>query len=253
MKALKIILVLSLLPLFQRASAEDINILFRKGNDFYKKQEYDSAVKSYGQILAEGYETPEVYFNIGNAYYRKNNIVRSILFYERAKKLSSGDEDIHFNLRLANLNVIDKIESIPQLFYKRWWTGFMSVVSADGWALLSVTACLLAAISAIFFALSVSPPSKRFFFFSGILLLFIVALSWICAQNMHNELVLNKQAVIVSPSVYVKSSPDIKGTDLFILHEGVKVDVIDQVGDWQKIKLGNGNEGWAEANAMEAI
>ena len=251
MKKLLIIIAMCLSNIV--AFANTNQIIFDKANSLYQQGNYEEAAKLYKEKLNSGNESAVIYFNLGNAYYKLNNIAQSILNYERAKRLSSADEDIDFNLKLANLKVVDKVEEIPQLFYKRWGHSFSQVFSLDNWALAAIIFCWLTVIAAVLFVLSKSIFPKKIFFFLGLTTILITLFAFFFAQHQHNLQTSTKAAIVFESNVYVKSSPDEKSVDLFILHEGSKVQILDQIGVWEKIKLANGNEGWMKAEGLEVI
>jgi tetratricopeptide (TPR) repeat protein len=224
-----------------------------KANQLYQKGDYDNAAKSYENIVKQGLEAPELYYNLGNSYFKLNNIPSSILNYERALKLAPGDKDIDFNLKMANLRVVDKIAPIPVIFYRQWITNIRDMYSADTWGIITIVIFLITIILFILFILSRMPEMKRLFFYLGILFLILTGGSWYFGSKQQAELTAVNKAIIFEPSAYVKSSPNEKSVDLFILHEGTKVEILDEIGEWKRIKLANGNEGWLPAGSIQVI
>lgn len=226
---------------------------FKKGNDLFQKGDFAKAISIYEHVLKQGEESSELYFNLGNAYYKTDNTAAAILNYERAKRLNPSDEDIDFNLKLTNLRVTDKIEALPEVFFKRWWAVLSSMLSTDGWAKISIGILFTSLFFFIIYTISVSVALKKLFFFGGILLIFAGAGSYFLGNFSMELHYSNQEAILFSPSVYIKSSPDERSTDLFMLHEGTKVKILDTVGEWKKIRIDNGNLGWAKANEMKEI
>ena len=226
---------------------------FEQGNLQYQKGDYKGAIETYNRIIKSGYEAPEVYFNLGNCYYKTNNTPESILNYERALKLAPRDEDIQFNLKLANLKVIDKIQVVDQIFFKRWLESMAHYFSTDSAATFTILFMWIALIILALFVISWSPVFKRFFFYLGILLMVCSISFYLIAHNRYEAVNSTMAGIVFNPSVYVKSAPNDKSTDLFILHEGTKVQILDNVGQWKKIKLMNNNEGWVRAESLEVI
>ena len=223
------------------------------GDEAYVAGLLDTAVIHYESILDQEYVSAEVQYNLGNAYFRVGNIPQAILNYERALKLAPSDEDIQFNLRLAKLRTVDKIEAVPELWFVTRWNSFYQVLHVDNWAWVMVLmACFL--IGCIMFFVAASNPFlKKFGFFGSIVFGVMFLLSVYLAQNAYNHLVNDNRAVVMQPTLTVKSSPDKSGNDLFVVHEGLVVQEEDQTGDWRRIKLPDGNTGWVPAGSLENI
>jgi tetratricopeptide (TPR) repeat protein len=242
MRKYLIALIVLLSSLNLRATVVDS--IYSKANAFYQKNDYQNAIKEYEKIIQEGFESPEVYFNLGNAYYKTNDYASAILNYERAKRLAPDDEDILFNLKLANLNVIDKVEPIPPFFMKAWW---------NEWAIVNIVLLTLTVLAGILFLMSASGSLKKILFFIAAIFLVSFGLSFSLAQTRNNLQSNSNEAIVFAPSSYIKSSPSDKSIDLFILHEGTKVKILDKVGAWKKIRLANGEEGWIMGNDVKVI
>jgi tetratricopeptide (TPR) repeat protein len=247
-----LLLCLLILPV-QLGFAQEARLEFNQANQLYRDAQYEKAAKVYDQVLKNGYESTALYYNLGNCYFKLHNLPAAILSYERAKRLAPHDEDVSYNLRLANLRVVDKIDPLPQLFLIDWWNGFIGLFSPDGWA-LAVILCAWA---------SVAGGMAFFLFRSGViqrLTFAAAAVSVICCfisvtgllQQLKRE-GHDRAAVVFSPSVSVKSAPDNQSTDLFVLHEGVKVELLDAVGEWRQIRLPDGKVGWLTDGAIEVI
>ena len=226
---------------------------FDKANVHYRSGEYDEAIKTYEQLIKSGYRSPAVFYNLGNAYYKKEDIARAIVNYERALKLSPQDEDILFNLRLANLNTVDKIEPLPQLFYQQWWNQFITRLSVDQWSRLGIIAFWIAAVFGVLYIFGNRIWMKKSGFFGGVLFIICGIFLLYAARMQHERVEGRKSAVIIESSAYVKSSPDDKSVNLFMLHAGTKIDVLDELRGWKKIKIANGNIGWINYSLIEVI
>ena len=227
--------------------------LLIKADQQYASQQYEKAIKIYQEILNSDKESASLYYNLGNAYYKAGQITKAILNYERAKLLAPNDEDIQFNLDLANQHVVDNISPLPKVFFVRWWNSLANKFSADGWAKISVITFILTLILAGFFFLSRSISIKRLSFWVGILIVAISIFSFNFAARQKNRMTSHNFAIITQPSVTVKSSPSDSGTDLFLIHEGLKVEIKDQLGSWKEIRLADGNQGWLPASSLEKI
>ncbi len=251
-KAILTVVILALASLAAFAQT-DAAKKFQEANDLYREGEYKKAVAHYQEILQSGYESADLYYNIGNAYFKLEKIPDAILFYERAKRLEPDDEDVDFNLKLANLRIIDKIKPVPKLFLVEWYETLYNKLSSDSWARVLTIFSFLAFLSLAGYLLVFSPRAKKGLFFSFLTFLIVAIASLIFAVERYNYETARDEAIIFSPSVYVKSSPDEDGSDLFILHEGTKAKILDEVGKWRKIKLADGNVGWLPAKAIEVI
>ncbi len=232
------------------SQAED---LMKQGNDYYQQKQYDKAAETYQKIINMGYEGVVLYYNLGNAYYREGKIGYAILYYEKAHRLSPGDNDINHNLTIANTKTIDKINTLPTFFLFQWWESLLALFSLTGWTYLAYLfyILLLAAIGIYFFAKKAL--IQKYSFFAGIssLVLLIITASLLII-NLNRELNV-KHAIIVEQTATVKLSPDPTSNDAFIIHEGLKVREEDHVDNWVKIRLKDGKEGWLPVSDLKTI
>lgn len=235
------------------ANAKDYNQIFNKANELYAKGNYSEAIQNYKSIIKDGYESAEIYFNIANSYYKLKKIPESILFYERARKIAPEDEDINFNLKVANLQVVDKFEVVPKFFITEWIESVRDLYSSEGWAKILIILIWIAFLSLIGFIISWNLFIKRVLFFIALGTLILSLTSVFFAIQKQNNEKYQQSAIIFSPRVDVRSSPDDKSTVLFILHEGTKVELLDSVGDWTKIRIARGDVGWIDKNSIEII
>lgn len=234
-------------------SANEINILLDSANSAYSKGEFDKAIKGYETILASNQVAPEVYFNLGNAYYKSNNLAYAILNYERAVKLNPDNEDFNFNLKLANQRVEDQVDEAPVLFLTQWKNALMSLMTEKGWSQLCI---VLVIISLLLFALFIATQNrnyKQIGFFGGIITIVLSITTFIIASNKYQLTIHGNEAIITAPSITVTSSPNEKGTKLFIIHEGIKVNITQEEADWVEIKIANGNIGWVKNSQLARI
>jgi tetratricopeptide (TPR) repeat protein len=227
--------------------------LLQKGNEHYAKEEYQQAIDAYNQLLMTNLESPEVYYNLGNAYYKTKQYTLAILNFERAKLLSPDDEDIDFNLQVANQYVVDSIQELPGLFFVRWWNSLVNSQSTDTWAVVSIISFILTLVLALFYFFSRISDVRRISFWAASALIVITMFTWSFAAKQKSRMVDHSHAIVMQPTVTVKSSPSEKGTNLFVVHEGLKVEITDQLGDWLEIKLADGNKGWLLSESIERI
>jgi tetratricopeptide (TPR) repeat protein len=229
------------------------NVIFQKANQLYSEGIYDEAVDLYYSILASGYHSASIYYNLGNAYYRSGKIPNAILNYERALLLAPGDEDIRFNLDLAREQIRDRIEVVPDFFINRWWKGARDILNFRSWAIISAGTFITTLIYLTVFLLVSKLFLKKLFFWCAVSLFLISVISFTVGLDQRNYVKNHSSAIIFSPVVSVKSSPDINSADLFVLHEGTKVSVEDSIGDWRAVRLSDGNKGWLHKDGLEMI
>ncbi len=226
---------------------------FIKANELYIGGSYEEAIIVYEQIINSGYQSPVLYYNLGNAYYRSNIIPSAILNYERAALLSPGDEDISFNLELARLHVRDRIEQLPDFFLNRWWNNLRDMTSAARWAYISLFTFITALFLLSAFLVSSSIIIKKTFFWLAVIIFFGSILSFSLGLDQKNYIRNHSTAIVFSPVVSVKSSPDVNSTVLFVIHEGTKVWVRESIGEWRAVRISDGNKGWLHKNAIRMI
>ena len=247
MGALLLFYLFTFLPL--TASA----ITKAEADSAYVRGEYQQAIKDYEALLKQG-ASADLYYNLGNAYYRSENITRAVLNYERALLLSPGDRDIRFNLQIAQAKTIDKIVPESEMFFFTWYRSLVNLMSVDAWARTALVSLTLVIILLLVYLFSDRIWLRKIGFFGGIALLVLFVLSNVFAWQQKQNLLYRKGAIVVTPSVTVKSTPAQNGTDLFILHEGTKVTITDaSMKDWREIRIADGKVGWIESKQVEEI
>ncbi len=226
---------------------------FREGTEYFSSGEYEKALELWTEIYKTGYRSAKLEYNIGNTYFKMNNIPAAILFYERALLYKPGDEDINYNLQIARTLVVDRFEEIPELFFVSWYNFLALSLSTNAWAWISIITFILCLLLLSLYFYTAKYKLKVLGFWLALLFI-IISLSSLAFTFRNKSLVYDSQkAVIFSPVVNGKSSPDDSGTDLFVIHEGTKVTVEDEVGEWLEIRLSDGNKGWVPANNLEII
>lgn len=234
--------------------AQDVNTqLWEKANAAYLSQNYKEAVDGYEQILKTGQASAKLYFNLGNAYYKEGNTNLAILFLERAKLLDPNNDDIDFNLAFINQHVVTKLEPLPQPFFLRWRTSVLNMHSSDTWAFISISAFIAFLLLAGVFIFSKVVTIRRISFISGIVILLFSAFTFSFAGKQKKKISERSSAIVFCPRVTVKSAPSTTSTDLFLIYEGVKVEVTDSVSSWKEIRLADGNEGWLQDSCIIKI
>ncbi len=219
----------------------------------YTKENYQKAAQIYEQLLKQGVSA-DLYYNLGNSYYRMDNMTKAVLNYERALLLSPGDGDIRFNLQMARAKTIDKIVPESEMFFVTWYRSLVSFQSVDAWARLALISLVTAIILALAYLFANAIWLRKIGFFGGLLFVFIFIFSNLFAWQQKRALIHRTGAIITNAAATIKSTPSKSGTDLFILHEGTKVNITDgTMKGWKKIRVADGKEGWLETKEIEII
>ncbi|MCU4176105.1 tetratricopeptide repeat protein [Carboxylicivirga sp. N1Y90] len=226
---------------------------FEKGNADYSNGNYHEAITNYQSILETGVESGDLYFNLANAYYKNGQLADAILNYERALLLKPQDKDVKYNLELAYSQTTDKITPIGGFFISKWHKSFQNKATSDFWAIIGICGLLLTLICAALFIYSRSVILKKAGFYLSFAFFILTITGIVFAYQQKQKLTERNHAIVFSPSLTVKSSPDASGTEIFILHEGTKVEIINTLGTWKEIELADGNVGWIEEHAITVI
>jgi tetratricopeptide (TPR) repeat protein len=224
-----------------------------EANNLYTSEQYKKAIDAYNEILRMGKESAGLYYNLGNAYYKAGDYNNAILNYERAKLLAPNDEDIDFNLKIANQHVVTSIEPLPQPFFKKWKTSIINMNSADGWAKISIVTFLLFLGLLGLYIFGNSSVIKKISFIGGIVLIVCSLSAFSFASSQSKNQKIRNHAIVFNPRVTVKSAPSETSTDLFLIYEGLKVQVVDSSGNWTEVRLLDGNQGWLPTSAIVRI
>ena len=223
------------------------------GDSAYMRNDYASAIQIYESLLQQG-EASEVYYNLGYSYYKSDEIAKAILNYERALLLNPGNGDIRANLEIARSKTVDKVVPVPEIFFISWYKSLINTLSMNAWGKLGIVFFILFLIAVSIYLVSKKEILKMGGFIIGIVLLLFAILSNVFAFQQQSELNNRDSAIVLSPSVTVRSTPSESGTSLFILHEGHKVQVKDDtMREWKEIRLEDGKVGWVPAAAIEKI
>ncbi len=252
---MKKFLLAVLLPLALPAasSAQVFDSLWNEANTAYINARYADAIEDYEAILAQGAEGENLYYNLGNAYFKSGMNAQAILNYNKALRINPNNEDAQYNLAIANTYVQDKIDAVPVFFLKRWTTALRSGYSSNVWAVWSIVFFALTLACVIVYLLMHGIGWRKAGFFGGIVaaLLFTVTLSF--AARQRREFRHPSEAVVMQSAVPVKGSPDAGSKDVFVLHEGTKVKIVSSLNDWREIRVADGNRGWLQVSAIEMI
>ena len=249
------ILLLLALPLSQARAAESYpDSLWNAGVAAYTEGDFASALQDWEDVRATGLMSKELYYNLGNAYFKTGEMAQSILWYERALKLDPSDADIRHNLEYARSLTQDRIEEVPEIFFEQWGHAMCYLLPSNTWAVLCLVFLAAAIAMALLFLLGSTAGRRRVGFFVGIACLLFAFLGWDFAQWQRQEALAQDRAIVMRPVSSVKSSPSAESAkDLFILHEGTRVKILDNVGSYSNIELGDGRQGWIPSADIEVI
>ncbi len=224
-----------------------------QANQSYLKNDFQAALDEYRKIEAAGYRSAELYYNLGNTHYKLGQIPSAILYFERARLLNPVDEDVLFNLNLANQLVVDQINPIRVFFVRSWLNSVAALLKPDVWGMIGLLSFLfLAAIVISLYATRGSRLRKTGITLS-IFMVFSVIVSLTLGAIANRTVNHRNYAIVFAPSITAKSSPDASGTDLFVIHEGLKVRITETVGSWIRIRLPDGNEAWVPDSSVARI
>lgn len=232
-------------------AVSDFNI--EKAEQEYTLGHYDAALEVYNSALDRGYESADLYYNVGNCYFRKGQLASSILNYERALKLDPYHEDAEHNLELAQSRTVDKIDTLGSVFLVEWWNAFANITSADAWSWIAITLFVVLLVGLSLYIFVRTMWKRKLGFSVAVIALFFTIISMLASYSRYIVETSKSQAIVFSQTITVKSSPDTSGNDLFILHEGTKVNIKSTLGDWVEISTLDGNSGWMPANSIEVI
>ncbi len=243
MKVRLLFLLALLCSLGAFANDADVAEKFQKANEAYEAGDFASAIEQYEALTTEG-QSVALYYNLGNAYFKTNQVAKAILNYERALKLDPADTDIQYNLKLSNDRIKDNIERLPELNISRWWNTFTLSYSVDTWAWFAIGTMAIAAILFMIFLLSQIRGLRIFAFYTALLLLLFAGFGYYQASQAQTMIEANTEAIVLSPRVDVKGAPSNSGINVFVIHAGTKVQVMDERDGWVNIRIASGNEGW---------
>lgn len=227
--------------------------LIEKANQAYNEGAFQDAAELYHSVIDSGFASADLYYNLGNAYFKSKDIPSAILYYEKALKINPKDDQTRFNLNIANSQITDKIEAVPDMFYVKWWKGLTGMFGPDTWARLSIALFILALSFVALFVITRNMSVRRISFWSGLVVIVLMFISFYVGYQKFSQQNKDNFAIIFAPTITVKSSPAKNSVDLFVIHEGTKVEIMDQVEGWYEIRIANGSVGWLPGNTLEKI
>ncbi len=226
---------------------------FQRANSLYNQEKYQEAIDAYKSVIDTGKESASLYYNMANAHYKLSNIGPSIYYYEKALEIAPNDDDIKNNLAFAQNATIDAIDVIPEGFISRMLNGFTNMFNYDGWAWISVICVVIFVILFILYYTANTSAKKRIFFVGSWFILALGLFGVFFAFRNYNSLKNNQFAIIFVQETTVKSEPNLRSEEVFELHEGTKIQVIETVNNWKKIKLADGKIGWIPKDDLKEL
>jgi uncharacterized protein YgiM (DUF1202 family) len=226
---------------------------FASANDLYKNEKFEQAITLYKKIELQGFVSSELYYNLGNSYYKINKVGPSIYYYEKALKLNPLNEDVKNNLVFAKRLALDNIEELPKTVFQKFNKNYLQKLSYNQWAIIVVLFSFLASVFFLLFYFAITPAQKRFYFSISSLSFMLLIISFLINYQQYLYTINNKEAIVFVEKTEVRNSPTLNSEVVFTLHEGTKVLVLDLVDDWKKIKLKDGKLGWIIADEIKML
>lgn len=239
--------------LFCTITVAQNNALFDEANTFYNNGKYTEAIQKYEAILKTGQHSAEVYFNLGNAYYKLNHIAPSIYYYEKALQLSPKDVEIQNNIVFARNMTIDAIDTVPEIGLSKFVRKAIDSFSFDVWAMISVTLMILFVTLFLMYYFTHLTHNKRFTFIASLGSIFFACLSLAFAFQKYAMDNNDKPAIVFAQEAQVRTDPNLRGEESFRLHEGTKVQVLDTISNWKHIQLTDGKTGWITSDEIKEL
>ncbi|MFC4267832.1 tetratricopeptide repeat protein [Polaribacter marinivivus] len=249
---MKKILILLLL-IANVLNAQDEQKIFESANEMYRQQNYEKAIEYYKFLEKYNLISSELFYNLGNSYYKLNKVGPSIYYYEKALKLNPLNKDVQNNLVFARRLALDNIEELPKTVFQKLNSRYLQKLSYNQWAIVSIVFCVLGSLLFLLFYFSNQPRSKRTFFITSLISFLFLIISLTITYNQFSYFKNNKVAIVFAEETEVRNAPSLNSEEVFTLHEGTKVIVLDTIDDWKKIKIADGKIGWIIANDIQLL
>ncbi len=235
------------------ASGQTASERLERANDAYAEKDFDRAIEAYETLLKEGFRSEALYYNLGNAYFRTGDRGRAALNYERALLVDPGDREARGNLEIIRSRLPDAFRPVPEFFLKRWWRQAFQLAGPSFWAAAGIVLWWLGAAGLVVWLLAARRIDRKRGFFAGLILIGLSALPFALAAGRYQYETDNNYAVVIDAEAPLHRGADEESEQLDVLPAGVKVALIDVIGDWHKVRVVNGEEGWLPAEAFERI
>lgn len=233
--------------------AQAPNELFNEANTFYKVEDYNRALGVYLALEEKGLVSSDLYFNLGNCYYKLNKVAPAIYYYEKALKVDPANEDAQHNLTFAKRMTLDVIEELPKTFLQRFSANVIQKLPFDTWALIAVITSFLASLLFLLYYFSGSSKMKLLYFNTTIFAVFVMLVSVFFAFDNYDTVQKNRTAIIFTTKAEIKNAPTANSEKVFELHEGTKVIILDELDNWKKIIIADGKIGWIYTDNLKEI
>jgi tetratricopeptide (TPR) repeat protein len=232
---------------------QNTNELFSDANDLYKNEKIEEAIELYKKIESQGMVSSELYYNLGNSYYKLNKVGPSIYYYEKALKTNPLNEDVKNNLIFAKRLALDKIEELPKTVFQKFNINYLQQLSYNQWAVVVIIFSILGSFLFLLFYFADMPSIKRLYFVTSSLCFILLIGALLITFNQYSLSKNNKEAIVFAEKTDVRNAPTFNSEEVFTLHEGTKVLVLDAVDNWKKIKLADGKIGWIIADEVKEL
>ncbi len=233
--------------------SQKANKLFVEGNKLYQESKFNDAIDKYINVEKQGLYSADLYYNLANAYYKTNQVAPAIYYYEKAKQLAPNDKDIKVNLAFAKRMTLDNIEPLPKTIFQKISESVLQKITSDNWAYIAVFFAFLFAFLFLQYHFSSKSIKKRFYFVTSILSILFMLFGVIFAIHTYKVSKNKKEAIIFSEQTSIKNAPILSSETVFELHEGTKVNVLESVDNWKKIKIADGQTGWIVSSELKEL
>jgi tetratricopeptide (TPR) repeat protein len=250
---MKKILLILLIIVSNNINAQSSDSLFVEANKLYQQEDYEKALEIYTQIEAQDIVSDDLYYNIANANYKLNKVAPAIYYYEKALMFNPTNEDAAFNLGFAKRMAIDNIEPLPKTFIQKFKDGFVLKLTYNTWAWLAVILLFFFAVLFLLYHFSYDSNRKRLFFTVGTVSLLLAVLSLALAYQNYDHVLKSNYAIVFAQQTEVKTAPTMSSEVNFQLHEGTKVQLLESLDNWKKIKIADGKIGWIIADDIKEL
>ena len=233
--------------------AVNSDTILLRAKHYYQQNEYSKAIVEYHSLADSGWVSAALFYNLGNAYFRNNDLKSAILYYERAKRLAPNNEAINENLELSYSLIFDKVEAVPELFLITWGKAIRDMMSVRAWSWWSITSFVIMLALGLIFLFVRKMGVRQFAFVLCLFSFMLCIITFTFGYLQKNNINRTDEAIVFAPSVTIKSSPADSGNNLFILHEGIKVRIEDRIGEWCEIRIADGKKGWIRISELKII